>query len=95
VPNSDVGAFAEAVNEIPLCRSDVRFTSESGHQSSALACPLSAKSRHSALQSLMVLTTLDSDRALLLVEYLSLTRTISSYLASVVTGSFGTMCTIL
>ena len=43
----------------------------------------------------MVLTTLDSDRALLLVEYLSCARTISSYFASVVTGSFGTICTIL
>jgi hypothetical protein len=45
--------------------------------------------------SLIVLTTLDSDRALLLVEYLSCDRTISSYFTSVVTGSFGTMCTIL
>src|SRR5262249_24610576 len=41
-------------------------------------CPLSAKSGHSALHSLMVLTTLDSDRALLLVEYLSCARTMSS-----------------
>ena len=39
--------------------------------------------------SLIVLTTLDSDRALLLIEYLSCARTISSYFASVVTGSFG------
>jgi hypothetical protein len=44
---------------------------------------------------LIVLTTLDSGRVLLLVEYLSCARTISSYFASVVTGSFGTMCTIL
>src|SRR5262249_489452 len=48
----------------------------------------------SFLHSLMVLTTLDSDRVLLLLEYLSRARTISSYPASVVTGSFGTMCTI-
>src|SRR5262249_45573243 len=53
------------------------------------------QSEHSALHSLMVLTTLDSDRALLLIEYLSCARTMSSYLASVVTGSFDTMCTIL
>src|SRR6516164_3194576 len=47
------------------------------------------------LHSLMVLMILDSDLALLLVEYLSRDRTISSYFASVVAGSFGTMCTIL
>jgi len=47
------------------------------------------------LHSLMVLMMLDSDRALLLIEYLSRARTISSYSGSVVTGSFGTMCTIL
>ena len=47
------------------------------------------------LHSLMVLMMLDSDRALLLIEYLSRARTISSYSASVVTGSLGTMCTIL
>ena len=47
------------------------------------------------LHSLMVLMMLDSDRALLLVEYLSCARTISSYFANVVTCCFGTMCTIL
>ena len=47
------------------------------------------------LHSLIVLMMLDSDRALLLIEYLSRARTISSYSGSVVTGSFGTMCTIL
>ena len=43
----------------------------------------------------MVLMTLDLDRALLLVEHGSCARTISSYFANVVTGSFGIMCTIL
>src|SRR6516225_6671000 len=47
------------------------------------------------IHSLIVLMMLDSDRALLLIEYLSRARTISSYSGSVVTGSFGTMCTIL
>ena len=47
------------------------------------------------LHSLIVLMMLDSDRALLLIEYLSRARTISSYSGSVVTGAFGTMCTIL
>src|SRR5262249_5590133 len=44
---------------------------------------------------LMGFATLDSDRALLLIEYLSFARTISSYFSSVVACSFGTMCTIL
>ena len=43
----------------------------------------------------IVLTTLDSGRVLLVEEYLSWALTMSSYFASVVTGSFGTMCTIL
>ena len=43
--------------------------------------------------SLMVLMTLDWDRALLLIEYLSCPRTISSYFANVTTGCFGTICT--
>jgi hypothetical protein len=43
----------------------------------------------------IVLTTLDSGRVLLVEEYLSCALTMSSYFASVVTGSFGTMCTIL
>ncbi len=42
----------------------------------------------------IVLTTLDSGRVLLADEYLSCAVTMSSYFASVVTGSFGTMCTI-
>jgi hypothetical protein len=44
---------------------------------------------------LIVFTTLDSDRVLLADEYLSCALTMSSYFASVVTGFFGTMCTIL
>jgi len=47
------------------------------------------------LHSLIVLTTLDSGRVLLLVEYLSCALTMSSYFGSVVIESFGTMCTIL
>src|SRR4029077_10343826 len=46
------------------------------------------------LHSLIVFTTLDAGRVLLLVENLSCALTISSYFASVVIGSFGTMCTI-
>jgi hypothetical protein len=45
--------------------------------------------------SLIVLTTLDSGWVLLVAENLSCARTMSAYFASVVTGSFGTMCTIL
>ena len=45
--------------------------------------------------SLIVLTTLDSGRVLLLDENLSCALTMSSYFASVVTGCFGTMCTTL
>ena len=41
--------------------------------------------------SLIVLTTLDSGRVLLLDENLSCARTMSSYFAIVVTGCFGTM----
>jgi hypothetical protein len=48
-----------------------------------------------AIYSLMVLTTLDSGRVLLLAENLSCARTMSSYFKIVVTGCFGTMCTTL
>ena len=34
---------------------NVRFTSKSGHQFSALGCPLGAKSRHSAQQQRLAL----------------------------------------
>jgi hypothetical protein len=57
----------------------------------ALRAPAAAVLRYWA----SVLTTFDSERVLLLVEYLSRARTMSSYFANVVTGSFGTKCTIL
>jgi hypothetical protein len=36
--------------DIALVKSDVRFTTESGHWLSALGCPLCAKSGHYAVQ---------------------------------------------
>ncbi len=48
-----------------------------------------------AIYSLIVLTTLDSGRVLLVAEYLSCARTMSSYFEMVVTGCFGTICTTL
>ena len=41
--------------DIGAGRRDVRFTPESGHQLSALGCPLCATSRHSALRQRLVL----------------------------------------
>ena len=91
----EIVLWLTATTDIEEPSTDVCFIPQNRHRLNELGCPLSAKSRHSALHSLMVLMTLDSDRALLLVEYLSCARTMSSYFASVVTGSFGTMCTIL
>jgi hypothetical protein len=51
--------------------------------------------RQASFYWLIVLTTLDSGRVLLLAENLSCALTMSSYFGSVVIESFGTMCTIL
>jgi len=45
-PNVRFGSKAD----IPACAINVRFTPKSGHQLSALRCPLCAKSRHDAMQ---------------------------------------------
>jgi hypothetical protein len=55
----------------------------------------SIRSNASSRYSPTVLTTLDSGRVLLIAENLSWARTMSSYFATVVTGSLGTMCTSL
>jgi hypothetical protein len=58
-------------------------------------CCEPAPCKGGTIYSLIVLTTLDSGRVLLLAENLSCALTMSSYFGSVVIESFGTMCTIL